>query len=64
MELNSSSDVKLYDIIIFRRKTLVKVKDQGEEFELGGFEVGREGSGASLQSQQRFTCSSPRFSLL
>ena len=62
MELNSSSDVKLFDSIMFRRKTLVKVKDQGEEFEPGGFEVGKEGLGGNLlQSSQRFICSSHRF---
>ena len=53
--------------IIFRRRKLVK--DKEEKCEEGGLEEeeGREvpgGGGTSLQSPQRFTCSSLRFLLL
>ena len=48
--------------IIFRRKKLVKVKDQWEEFEQAGdSEEGMGVLGGTLQSPQRFTCSSLRF---
>ena len=64
MELNNSNGVRLFDSMIFRRKKLVKVKDQEEEFEPGGLEEVREGGGGSLlQLSQRFTCLSPRFLL-